>query len=350
MNQTSPNPNKSGSDATQLSSVSKYFNEVVQYLKNTSSFIMEENVQNSLYRDSFEIFKKQMFQFSPPKTSDVNAYIDTYQLMLKVFFSRLDKFNDIYEKDFFSYPKVKVNVNSGDEILTSKSHQIESILKSGADCLNGHFDAILIWYDDTNIKNTIFTSTDNSNTQSFINNEFDKVKNTLSIYGFAVRLNSIDIPAKQNQSFQLKTTSYLVEKIKSMKDIVKQGSFNFRLDQNFEWLRFFNDISGNKATISHSKEKNFDLTSTWQNRIGFFPKSFYIDRHATSKRLCLIVSSNIFENSENGRDTFKREMFQYIFEDVRFLGSSDIEYSNNSTDPTNITVDFIFKRLRKVSL
>lgn len=241
----------------------------------------------------------------------------------------------------------KIYLSTKDGYLSSKSKTIESILRSGVDFLGGHFTAALIWYDENDISQSALQMEDNKN--SLIKSEDDWTKNQLNIYGFAVRLQDIDIPAKQNDSFQLKTTNYVVEKIKSLKSIEKQASFSFRLDKNLEWLRFFNDLSGNKATICRYKE-NQDLSDTWQNRIGFFPKSFYFGKNSVSKRLCLIISSDAFENTIDDKQTFKRDKFQYAFEDIKFLGSSDIEYSNTSADPDNIRVDFIFKRLRKVSV
>lgn len=242
----------------------------------------------------------------------------------------------------------KIIRKNDDNFYNSKSHQIESILRSGADFLNGHYDAILLWYDESNEPHSAVWSP--SDDKTLVKDEHEWEQHILTTYGFTIRLTNIEIPAKQNDSFQLKTANYVVEKIKSIKTISKQANFRFRLDQNLEWLRFFNDLSGNKVTISHSKEKNFDLTDTWQNRIGFFPKSFYIGNNTTSKRVCLAVSSDMFETLNDGINTTKREKFQYVFEDVKFLGSSDFDYDSSSSEPTEITVDFIFKRLRKVSL
>lgn len=366
VNQTSSNPNYIPYIRDKKSDIDKFyfdaFEIIRQSLQNQTDAIKNKSIKEN-FEDLVDWFKEQGEEIGTRIQKEAGEKWeqlgkDIWRQMFggvrpigkdleQIEFANVNYLSDNLKTSTFSNPVFfykKVTRESVNNYYKSKSHQIESILRSGADFLSGHFDAILIWYNDSN---------EAKEAVKIVHNEQKtKADYTLNVYGFAVRLTDIDIPAKMNDTFQLKTSKYVVEKIRSTKTITKQASFKFRLDQNLEWLRFFNDFSGYNVTISHSKEKNFDLTDTWQDRIGFFPKSFYVGNNTTSKKLCLIVSSDIFESSyvDNAYSTYKRERFQYVFEDVKFLGSSDIEYSNSASDPDSVTVDFIFKRLRKVSL
>lgn len=376
VNQTSSNPNYIPYIRDKKSDIDKFyfdaFEIIRQSLQNQTNAIKNKSIKEN-FEDLVNWFKEQGEEIGTQIQKEVGEKWeqlgkDVWRQMFggvrpigkdfeQIEFANTNYLPDNLKNSALKDPTFyykKVSRKSVDNFYKSKSHQIESILRSGADFLGGHFDAILIWYNDSNEAKTI----DDISGKKKVT-ECNKSDYTLNMYGFAVRLTDIEIPAKMNETFQLKTSKYVVEKIRSTKSITKQANFKFRLDQNLEWLRFFNDLSGNKVTISHSKEKNYDLTDTWQDRIGFFPRSFYMGNNTTSKKLCLIVSSDIFEDSyiedksktmKQNYQTYKRERFQYIFEDIKFLGSSDIEYSNTASEPDSITVDFVFKRLRKVSL
>ena len=52
-----------------------------------------------------------------------------------------------------------------------------------------------------------------------------------------------------------------------------------------------------------------------------------------------------YKNVEDYRNLIP---FSYVFQDVRFLGPGNIIYESNGGGTQEITVDFIYKRLRKI--
>ncbi|MCF0126694.1 MAG: hypothetical protein HUJ68_13260 [Clostridia bacterium] len=258
---------------------------------------------------------------------------------------------------------------SGEKYSNNKA--IDKIIRSGADFEGNQFQAMLYWFDENGSMENVFyqyfsgySSTlvyeksnlkDQNNPINSIDSKLDydtKYKQAiLSKEGFLVRFANIKMPTIKKESYTIKVGMQTIEKVKTTQNITPQATFNFRLDANLEWLDFFNKASGNYSTLT----QNNNGLSDWRTNISQVTKFFTPSNYTTTNRLCLFVNSNCFDIT-NQLYRFKEDFeeqrnfipFSYVFQDVKFLGPSNVSYSSEGAGSQDVSVDFIYKRLRKI--
>lgn len=253
----------------------------------------------------------------------------------------------------------------------SNNKAIDNILRSGADFIGNQFQAMFYWFDEggkienvfyqhfnTNLNSTLVYDKSNSHFNpenpklNSVDGDLDydnKYKQAiLSKEGFLVRFLNIKMPTIKQETYTIKVGMQTIEKVRTTKAITPQASFSFRLDANLEWLDFFNKASGNYNTIS----QNSDDLNDWRKNISQVTKCFVPSNVTSNHRLCLFVNANCFDYTtqkyKNTEDYRNLIPFSYVFQDVRFLGPGNITYESNGGGTQEITVDFIYKRLRKI--
>lgn len=252
----------------------------------------------------------------------------------------------------------------------SNNKAIDSLIRTGADFIGNQFQAMFYWFDETGSIENVFYQHLNpalsstlvyekrnikSNKDNKIDGDLDydtKYKQAiLSKEGFLVRFLNIKMPTIKNETYTIKVGMQTIEKVRTTKAITPQASFSFRLDANLEWLDFFNKASGNYSTLT----QNNNGLSDWRQNLNQITKCFAPSNITSNHRLCLFVNANCFDYTnqlykfkEEYRDYKNLIPFSYVFQDVRFLGPGNISYESNSGGPQEITIDFIYKRLRKI--
>lgn len=254
----------------------------------------------------------------------------------------------------------------------SENKAIDNILRTGADFIGNQFQAMFYWFDEYGsienvfyqhlnpiVRSTLIYNKNNADERrkqgNFVDGDLDyetKYKQAiLSKEGFLVRFLNIKMPTVKNETYTIKVGMHTIEKIKTTKAITPQASFSFRLDANLEWLDFFNKASGNFNSIS----QNTNEFSDWRRNISMVTKCFVPSNVTSNHRLCLFVNNSCFDYTnqmykfrENYHDIKNTIPFSYVFQDVKFLGPGNITYESNGGGTQEITVDFIYKRLRKI--
>lgn len=256
----------------------------------------------------------------------------------------------------------------------SNNKAIDNILRSGADFIGNQFQAMFYWFDEQGRIENVFYQHFNTNLNSTLvynknSEKFDSKNPTLnsvdgdldydnkykqailSKEGFLVRFLNIKMPTIKQETYTIKVGMQTIEKVRTTKSITPQASFTFRLDANLEWLDFFNKASGNYNTIS----QNSNNLSDWRTNISQVTKCFSPSNITSNHRLCLFVNASCFDYTaqkykfgENSLEYKNMIPFSYVFQDVKFLGPGNISYDSNGGGTQEITIDFIYKRLRKI--
>lgn len=257
----------------------------------------------------------------------------------------------------------------------SQNPAIDNIIRSGADFAGNQFQAMLYWFpEDNKIENVFYQhfnptvssklvyNKESSNfnrpnpTANAIDGKLDydtKYKQAiLSKEGFLVRFANIKLPTIKNETYTIKVGMHTIEKVKTTKSMTPQANFSFRLDANLEWLDFFNKAAGNYSTLTQNT--NNELTD-WRQNFSQVTKFFTPGNVFSNHRLCLFIHEGCFDYTyqmyrfKNDYQKMKHHIpFSYMFQDVRFLGPGNISYDSASGGTQEVSVDFIYKRLRKI--
>lgn len=234
------------------------------------------------------------------------------------------------------------------------------LFSSKWDYIVNRFTAILFWYNGQSLESDYFRTMGDStlsNKLSVYDN--NKANSILTKEGFYIRFGQIEIPQAINQTFEISIGEVSIQKLRSSKDMTKKVNFTFRLDDNLEWLNFFEKGAGINDTIKEDKnsekhiyEYNFIKNKlSIKNSISFITRSFSVGSNVKDQKLCLAICADDFNTSIMMKKDKRTPLWYYLFEDIRFLGvDNGIEYNVDNSGSTDITVSFIYKRVRKLNL
>ena len=221
----------------------------------------------------------------------------------------------------------------------SKTPQIQSILEAGADFLKNFFEVSFVFRDRDAPK------------------RFDTLMLT--------RTGSIEIPRLKAKTFTVKTINGSVEKIASQLQGTYETTLDLRIDQDCYILDKFSEIGGiwqfNEPRIfpASSIFMNDSININRKHRLDIVVKEISGFEH---RRIGLLGADKsevnqlkgIYAHKLNSKyDTNKvntpnvrlneTEVSEWVLEDVRIVGISDINYSFDQTSPPNIQLQLTMK-------
>lgn len=269
--------------------------------------------------------------------------------------------------------KMVVDSNFDDRIRTYQLRRNDDIdiaantlyrlVKSKWDYIINRFTAILFWYNGQSLDESYLHSIGDSRESGKVDysNLSKKAQSILTKEGFYVRFGQIEIPQVVNSTFELAIGETSIQKIRSSKEMVKKANFTFRLDENLEWLDFFEKGAGINDTITgkaDSEKKIYEYNfmqgmDDIKNQVSFIARSFSLGNRGSVKdqRLCLAVCADDFNTDIMIDREARHPEWYYLFEDIRLVGiDSGIEYNADSSGSTDATISFVYKRVRKFDL
>lgn len=229
------------------------------------------------------------------------------------------------------------------------------LISSNADWLVDRFTAILFWYETSEHKVDAFKQISDNTIDYKLDGDTAKSKAMLSKEGFCVRFGDVTVPQTTNETYEVSVGETSIQKIRSSKSAERKASFTFRLDDNLEWLDFLERGAGIKDTIEGKRTSQKDLfeynfirsPSDLKDGISFITRSFSLGSNTKDRRLCLAVCPDDYSPTNVLKDRRYARQY-YLFEDIKLLGfESGVSYNTESTGPTDATMTFIFKRVRR---
>lgn len=231
-----------------------------------------------------------------------------------------------------------------------------NLVRSDPDLLLNRFTAVLFWYGTS--RESAFKSMSDSREAGALDNmpSSSKAQSILTKEGFYVRLGEIEVPLPRNETFELSVGETSIQKIRSSKTIEKHTNFTFRLDDNLEWIDFFNKTAGENVSVKEkpvSKSKIFEYNfiekpTDIRDCVSFVARSFSFGS-TKDLRLSLAVCSDDFSPQYMQRE--RKSSWYYLFEDIRILGvDSSIDYSQDNSGPTDATISFIYRNVVRLDL
>jgi len=224
-------------------------------------------------------------------------------------------------------------------IKNSKTPQIQSILKAGADFLKNFFEVSFVFRDRDAPE------------------RFDTLMLT--------RTGSIEIPRLKAKTFTVKTINGSVEKIASQLQGTYETTLDLRIDQDCYILDKFSEIGGiwqfneprvfpassifmndsiniNRRhrldivvkEISGFEHRKIGLTGADKSEVNQF-KGVYAHKLKSKYDTNKVNTPNVRLN--------ETEVSEWVLEDVRIVGISDINYSFDQTSPPNIQLQLTMK-------
>ena len=224
-------------------------------------------------------------------------------------------------------------------IKNSKTPQIQSILKAGADFLKNFFEVSFVFRDRDAPE------------------RFDTLMFT--------RTGSIEIPRLKAKTFTVKTINGSVEKIASQLQGTYETTLDLRIDQDCYILDKFSEIGGiwqfneprvfpassifmndsiniNRRhrldivvkEISGFEHRKIGLTGADKSEVNQF-KGVYAHKLKSKYDTNKVNTPNVRLN--------ETEISEWVLEDVRIVGISDINYSFDQTSPPNIQLQLTMK-------
>lgn len=194
-------------------------------------------------------------------------------------------------------------------------------------------------------------------------------KKFVNYYNFVFRVASISIP---QSTTQVNTVSFLNRKIPvaSTKSSIKnQSTFSFRADQALFFTDEIQKLSGSfiyktvdsthKASDIQQTAKQalygtmfmpfgpaYNLSEDNENKINIYVPMY--DSSLDTEFRHSIFDPYLMSDKDYYSNIMKiKKIPVFCFEDVRFLGNSDISLNSQSGGPIDITVNFIYRRLYK---
>lgn len=222
----------------------------------------------------------------------------------------------------------------------SKTAQIQSILDAGADFLKNFFEVSFVFRDRTTPE------------------RFETIMYT--------RTGSIEIPRLKAKTFTIKTINGSVEKIASQLQGTYETNLDLRIDQDCYILDKFSEIGGiwqfNRPkiypassifigdNININREHRLDIvikeiSGFEHRRLSGVP---YLDNQNVNHMKDIynhLLKSRYNENIVNTPDVTLNEskVSEWVLEDVRIVGISDINYSFDQMSPPNVSIQLTMK-------
>ena len=256
-----------------------------------------------------------------------------------------------------------------------KSKAIARMIQSHADYLTHMFDVFFVVYANNKYMD-LFTYLEGNVTnvdgkKYYKNSDVETVMEGQSYKNIlAVRVNSIEIPEMESETWDLKFLDDVITKIRSKVEFERKSTISIDLDERFYVLDLINAMSGNsirdgslnKASISFPKMINtnlrdkslrFDIIVKHRDLLKPNRKLPFLDRESGNTRYGLRKTIwDSYDGSLQAIVGMQDENEPYwVFEDVKFLGPNDgLQFDNNASDKQVIDYSFIFKRCYKVKL
>jgi hypothetical protein len=253
----------------------------------------------------------------------------------------------------------------------NRGHTFQMLSKLGPDFMAHKFDAYFLW--------DIYGEGPYELDKVLEDNPFFSPyeRYILSRRGFAVRVGQITVPKIINQDFSIPFLETEVRKIRSNKEYSPQSAFTLRLDQDLIWLDQIQRMAGRNTVIDESinmkdVDRNMSLTAVSDNQKYYAP-GWLEGKHSQwrtlfktvsrawpsmskedgtvnlkDSELCLVIKMTHLSNFVS-TPLQKNVLPYFVFENVKILGTSDaITYDQTATDPTDVTVNFIFRKCYEI--
>lgn len=208
---------------------------------------------------------------------------------------------------------------------------VGAIFNSGFDWVTNHFSAYLtIEQDDLDPFKVLNQKAYRS---SVLNQE-----------GFMIRFGKMTIPSLRNEVFELKIGERTIKKLKSTKQMTRQLSYTFKLDDPLEWLHWYSQLSG---VYNGPSENRYKANSHRQNRkLNMYVRQLGSRYDYLKEGDGFKFHSDDYSNLQSHLTDNHLQFFK--IEDVKILGMSDIEFNVDSSDAKEITIDFVFKTIKRL--
>ena len=278
---------------------------------------------------------------------------------------------------------------------TFNNKEIQVAYETQADAMSNMFDVFFVNFNNmTNDSSKDWTIVDNNpfmrlmlakagtdNTSlPYVNEDTKKyIKNLYNPQVIGVRILSIDIPQLKSNTSDIPFLTRNVTKQNGSVASSHDGSFSIRLDQDLYLADLFQMLSGKKVWKTEG-EKQHDRGETWgrsQRQIGIEETGTGSDKtsdtdntnkdaktssyHTDNPGMCIIVRveslapslDSLYSRGIISKDSFvpiidNKKMPYFVFEHVKFLGSSDSITFGESAQPSSMNVKFVFRRMYKV--
>lgn len=256
-----------------------------------------------------------------------------------------------------------------------KSKAIARMIQSHADYLTHMFDVFFVVYANNKYMD-LFTYLEENVTnvdgkKYYENSDVETVMEGQSYKNIlAVRVNSIELPEMESETWDLKFLDDVITKIRSKVEFERKSTISIDLDERFYVLDLINAMSGNsirdgslnKTSISFPKMINtnlrdkslrFDIIVKHRDLLKPNRKLPFLDRESGNTRYGLRKTIwDSYDGSLQAIVGMQDENEPYwVFEDVKFLGpNGELQFDNNASDRQTIDYGFIFKRCYKVKL
>jgi hypothetical protein len=288
------------------------------------------------------------------------------------------------DKNFDIVPFKELNHMDNSQSITEKlkhyyrgrkSKAIARMIQSHADYLTHMFDVFFVVYANNKYMD-LFTYLEENATnvdgkKYYKNSDVETVMEGQSYKNIlAVRVNSIELPEMESETWDLKFLDDVITKIRSKVEFERKSTISIDLDERFYVLDLINAMSGNsirdgslnKTSISFPKMINtnlrdkslrFDIIVKHRDLLKSNRKLPFLDKESGNTRYGLRKTIwDSYDGSLQAIVGMQDENEPYwVFEDVKFLGpNGDLQFDNNASDRQTIDYGFIFKRCYKVKL
>lgn len=230
-----------------------------------------------------------------------------------------------------------------------RSSAIRNIRDSGSDFLGSKFDV-----------NIIVTSKEGYNDffRKFIQEAGLDID--FNSFGFLSRIEGITIPQLKANSFSLRTSSDLVQKVSSSITGNNKSSLKIRTDEMCYIYDMLNLVSNNNE-LTAKNDREIKKLSTFttlrmadnlkhRTTIDIVVRNSCLEQNLQYKRFYHGIDDLgdlISHHSET--ELSQQDRCLWVFSDVNFLGfSNGPQFSHSSGDKQTLSVDFIYKRLVRI--
>lgn len=318
-----------------------------------------EGINGSVDVTDFKNFDLNFKKLVEMQRSHSYIFVSNIVLSDYILDDDLSRLKDATKSDDLSSKWIKTQFNDATNNMPTikkyKNKSISEIIDAGADFLQNFFEVSFVFRD----------------------------KDPKSLRGFDTlmytRTGSIEIPRLKAKTFTINTINGSVEKIASQLQGTYETTLNVRIDQDCFILDKFAEIAGvyefEEPKIypasSIFMEKFIDINR--QHRLDIVIKEISGFEH---RRINAATSFNLLNNSINSEPNQFRELYrkyrahsdlksgkkyiddvntpnvllngggqisEWILEDVRIIGISDIDYSFDTTSPPEVSIQLAMK-------
>lgn len=232
-----------------------------------------------------------------------------------------------------------------------RSSALSSIRRSGADFIGSKFDV-----------NIVVTSKEGYNDffRKFIQETGLDID--FNSFGFLSRVEGITIPQLKANTFSLRTSNDLIQKVSSSITGNNKSSIKIRADEMCYIYDMINLISNNNELTSKN-DREIKKLSTFttlrmadnlkhRTTVDIIVRNSCLEQNLQYKRFYdgyTNTSITDMMSQEADLSLEQRDRCLWVFSDVNFLGfSNGPQFSHSSSEPQTLSVDFIFKRLVRI--